>query len=94
MSTLIIWLGIWIVLGLLVGALGGMVARSEPPYGLAVDLVASLLTMIGIGLGDYYILPMMGFSGAVHFAAMVLEPLIGTVLVLWLLRVIKRRKGG
>jgi uncharacterized membrane protein YeaQ/YmgE (transglycosylase-associated protein family) len=94
MATIIIWLGIWIVLGLLVGALASVVVKSEPPYGLAVDIVASVLTMIVVGLVDYYILPLMGITGALRFAGTVLEPLIGAVLVLWLLRYVKRRRGG
>jgi len=94
MFGLVIWLVIWIVIGLLVGALASVVARSEPPYGLAVDIVASVLTMVVVGLGDYYILPLMGITGALRFAGTVLEPLVGAVLVLWLLRYIKRRRGG
>ena len=88
------WLVIWIVIGLLVGALASVVARSEPPYGLGVDIVASVLTMVVVGLGDYYVLPLLGITGAIRFAATVLEPLAGVVLVLWLLRYIKRRRGG
>jgi uncharacterized membrane protein YeaQ/YmgE (transglycosylase-associated protein family) len=94
MFGLVIWLVIWIVIGLLVGALASVVARSEPPYGLVVDIVASVLTMVVVGLGDYYILPLMGITGALRFAGTVLEPLMGAVLVLWLLRYIKRRRGG
>jgi uncharacterized membrane protein YeaQ/YmgE (transglycosylase-associated protein family) len=94
MLGLVIWLVIWIVIGLLVGALASVVARSEPPYGLAVDIVASVLAMVGVGLGDYYILPLLGITGTMRFAVTVLEPLTGAVLVLWLLRYIKRRRGG
>jgi uncharacterized membrane protein YeaQ/YmgE (transglycosylase-associated protein family) len=94
MFGLVIWMVIWIVLGLLVGALAGIVARSQPPYGLVVDVVASVLTMVAVGLGDYYVLPLMGITGPLRFAATILEPLISAVLVLWLLRVIKRRRGA
>lgn len=94
MFGLIIWLGIWIVVGLLVGALASSVAKSEPPYGLTVDIVASVLMMIVVGLGDYYVLPLLGITGVIRFVATILEPLASTVLVLWLLRVIKRRRGG
>lgn len=94
MFGLVMWLVIWIVIGLLVGALASVVAKSEPPYGLAVDIVASVLAMVVVGLGDYYILPLLGITGAIRFAATVLEPLVGAALVLWLLRYIKRRRGG
>ena len=94
MLGLVMWLVIWIVIGLLVGALASVVARSEPPYGLAVDIVASVLSMVIIGLGDIYILPLIlpGLGGAVLTVAAILEPLAGVILVLWLLREIKRRR--
>ena len=94
MSALVIWLVIWIVVGLLVGALAGIVAKSEPPYGLTVDIIASVLTMVIVGLGDYYILPLVRITSVVRFIVMVLEPLCGVVLVLWLLRVVRRRREG
>ncbi len=94
MSVLIIYFIIWILLGLLVGALTGIVTGGEPPYGLAVDLGAGVFTMIGVGLLDYFLLPLMGFEGPIQFIAMIAEPLIGAALVLWLLRVIKRRREG
>ena len=90
----IIMLGVWIVMGLLVGALASVVSRSAPPYGLAVDVVASVLATVVVGLLDYTILPALGITGALLFAAMILEPLVGAVLVLWLLRAIKRRREG
>jgi len=91
---MLIWLIIWIAVGLLAGALAGAVAKGEPPYGLAVDIVASVLTMIVVGLGDYYILLLVGITGVAKFVFMIFEPLGSVVLVLWLLRVIKRRRGG
>jgi len=93
MFSLIIWFVIWIVLGLLAGALASLVVKGEPPYGLAVDIIASVLTMVIVGLADYYILPLMGIKGAMNFGITILEPLISVVLVLWLLRVIKRKRG-
>jgi uncharacterized membrane protein YeaQ/YmgE (transglycosylase-associated protein family) len=83
----------WVVIGLLVGALASIVVKGEPPYGLGVDIVASVLTMVLVGLGDYYVLPLMGITGGLRFAITILEPLISAVLVLWLLRVVKRRRG-
>ncbi|MBN1889642.1 MAG: hypothetical protein JW850_16720 [Thermoflexales bacterium] len=94
MSSIVIWLVIWLVLGLLVGALASLVTKAQPPYGQVVDIIAAVLTMILVGLGDYFVLPMVGIRGALAFATMVLEPFISTVLVLWLLRIIKRRQAG
>jgi len=94
MLAIIIWFIIWVVLGLLVGALASVVTKSEPPYGLTIDIVASVLTMVIVGLFDFYVLPLIGITGALHFAAAILEPLVGAVLILWLLRVIKRRRSS
>jgi len=92
MSSLIVWLVIWVIVGLLVGSLASIVTKSAPPYGLLVDIIASVLSMVIVGLGDIYILPLIGIEGAVLTAAAILEPLFGVILVLWLLRVIKRRR--
>lgn len=91
---LIIWLVIWIVSGLLVGALASLVTKGKPPYGLAVDLIASLLTTVAVGLVDFYLLPRMGITGLMRSLASLFDPLGAAVLVLWLLRVVKRRRGG
>ena len=94
MSSIVIWFIIWVVVGLLVGALASIVTKNEPPYGLAIDVVVSVLTMVVVGLGDYYILPLIGITGVIHFLATILEPLLATIFVLWLLRVIKRRRSS
>jgi uncharacterized membrane protein YeaQ/YmgE (transglycosylase-associated protein family) len=90
-SVLLTYLIVWILLGLLVGALAELAGSGEPQYGLAVDVGASVLTMVVVGLADYALLPLMGYEGTLRFIAMVAEPLITVVIVLWLLRIIKRR---
>jgi uncharacterized membrane protein YeaQ/YmgE (transglycosylase-associated protein family) len=94
MPVLIIWLIIWVVAGLLIGALASLVVQGEPPYGLAVDIIVSIAATVAIGLLDYFIIPLMGFTNWIRLLAMLTEPLIGAGLVLWLLRVIKRRSGA
>jgi uncharacterized membrane protein YeaQ/YmgE (transglycosylase-associated protein family) len=91
MSVPVIYLIVWILIGLLVGASASLVG-SAPPYGVGVDLGAAVLTMIAVGLLDYFILPLMGYKGTIRFVAMIAEPLIGAVIVLWLLRIIRRRR--
>jgi hypothetical protein len=91
MSVLVIYSIIWVALGLLVGALASLFG-SSPPYGIGIDLAAAVLTMIAIGLLDYAILPLMGYTGLIRLVAMIAEPFIGAVAALWLLRFIKRRR--
>jgi uncharacterized membrane protein YeaQ/YmgE (transglycosylase-associated protein family) len=93
MPGIVIWLGIWILLGLLVGALASLVLAGDPPYGLEVDILVSVATMIVVGLGDYYLLSLMDISSSIRFLIAILEPLTSAMLVVWLLRVIKRRRG-
>jgi uncharacterized membrane protein YeaQ/YmgE (transglycosylase-associated protein family) len=92
MTVLAIYLVIWGLLGLLVGALAGIVSQGAPPFGLGTDIAVSVLTMAGVGLLDYAVLPLMGYKGRLRFIAAVVEPLIGAILVLWLLRIIRRRR--
>jgi len=92
MSVLVIYLILWVLVGLLVGALASLVG-SAPPYGMAIDLVVAVLTVVGVGLLDYAILPLLGYTGPLRLVAMVGEPIIGAIAVLWLLRVIKHRRG-
>jgi uncharacterized membrane protein YeaQ/YmgE (transglycosylase-associated protein family) len=94
MSSIVIWFIIWIVIGLLVGALASLVAKGAPPYGQGVDIIAAVLAMVIVGLGDYFILPLVGIKGALAFVTQILEPLVGAIIVLWLLRFIKHRRAG
>ena len=91
---LFVWFVIWVVLGLIVGVLASVVTKSEPPYGIAVDVIASVLTMVIVGLGDYFVMPLLGIEGGFASAVTILEPLISVFIVLWLLRFIKRRRQG
>ena len=92
MSVLVIYLVIWVVLGLMVGALAGLIGGGSSPYGLGVDIGLSVVTMIGVGMLDYVIMPLLGYDGILRFIAMMGEPLITAVIALWVLRVVKRRR--
>ena len=92
MSVMAIYLVVWILVGLLVGAAASLIGGA-PPFGLGVDLAAAVLTMIGVALLDYALLPLLGYTGPLRLIAMVGEPLIGAVAVVWLLRLVKRRRG-
>ncbi|HDQ73465.1 MAG TPA: hypothetical protein ENN19_15425 [Chloroflexi bacterium] len=93
MSALGIWFVIWVLIGVVAGALASVVSSEEPPYGLAVDVVVAVLATVVTGLIDYYVLRAVEIGGTIAFVIMVLEPLFGAAIFLWLLRVIKRRRG-
>jgi len=62
MSVLVINLIVWVLIGLLVGALASLIGGS-PPYGVGVGLAAAVATMVAIGVLDYFILPLLGYTG-------------------------------
>jgi len=90
--SLVILFVIWIVLGLAIGYWAGSLFKGARPYGLNGDLIISVLTVILVGLGDWYLVPMM-FSGIgplwVFIAALV-EPTLSALIVLWLVRYFKK----
>ncbi|MBU0493980.1 MAG: hypothetical protein KKA73_30140 [Chloroflexi bacterium] len=92
-GALIVMFVVWIVVGALAGWLVPLLAKSKPPYGLAADLIVSIVVMIVIGLGDWFIIPAMfpQFDGLIKFVAAILEPLTGVLIALWLMRWWKKR---
>jgi len=82
-----------ILIGLLVGALSGLL-DGPPPHGAAADLGATLLATVAVGLLDYDILPLLGYRGTLRFVAKLVEPPIGAAIAIWLLRRITRWKGA
>ena len=88
---LVILFIIWIVMGLAVGYYATGIFKGARPYGLNGDLIAALLAVIAVGLGDWYLVPLW-FSGRLMvFLAAIFEPLISALIVLWLMRYIKNR---
>jgi uncharacterized membrane protein YeaQ/YmgE (transglycosylase-associated protein family) len=93
MSALGIWFVIWTLIGVVAGALASIVRSESPPYGLAADIAVAVLATVVTGVIDYYVLRAVEIGGTVAVVITVLEPLFGAVIFLWLLRVIKRRRG-
>ncbi len=81
---------ILVIVGVLTGWLAPMLFKSKPPYGLGVDIAASVLCMVVLGVPEWlWILPAfgMGFeSGWLRLAAAVGDPFVLALIVLWLLR--------
>jgi uncharacterized membrane protein YeaQ/YmgE (transglycosylase-associated protein family) len=74
------------VVGLLMGWLAGLIWRSDRPYGLLGDLGISLLTTFAVGLMDWFLIPALGFSNNLKYMGVAIEPAIGALLVLWIVR--------
>ncbi len=74
------------VLGALIGWLADKIFKGDRPRGLQGDLIAGILSTVVVGLMDWFVIPAMGFSQTMMIAGVVLEPALGALGVLWLMR--------
>ena len=72
--------------GLLIGALAGLIWKENRPIGVAGDYIASILSAIIMGMVDWYLIPRMGFSSTIRWLGVVLEPPAASLIVLWIIR--------
>jgi uncharacterized membrane protein YeaQ/YmgE (transglycosylase-associated protein family) len=79
-----------IVVGLVVGWLAGSIWKNKRPIGLRGDYIASVITAVAIGLMDWTVIPAMGFSDTLRNLGVAIEPALGALLVLWIIRAAKR----
>jgi uncharacterized membrane protein YeaQ/YmgE (transglycosylase-associated protein family) len=79
-----------IVVGLMVGWLAGLIWKGVRPIGVQGDYIAAIITAIVIGFMDWYVIPAMGFSESLRNLGVALEPFLGALLVLWIIRLAKR----
>lgn len=79
-----------IVVGLIVGWLAGPIWKYKRPIGLRGDYIASVITTVAVGLMDWYVIPAMGFSITMKNLGVAIEPALGALLVLWIIRMAKR----
>jgi uncharacterized membrane protein YeaQ/YmgE (transglycosylase-associated protein family) len=79
-----------IVVGLLMGWVAGFIWKGNRPIGVQGDYIASVITAIVIGLIDWFVIPAMGFSDSLRNLGVALEPAIGALIVLWIIRAAKK----
>ena len=79
-----------IVVGLIVGWLAGPIWKNKRPIGVRGDYIAAVITAVAVGLMDWYVIPAMGFSITLRNLGVALEPALGSLLVLWIIRLAKR----
>jgi uncharacterized membrane protein YeaQ/YmgE (transglycosylase-associated protein family) len=81
---------ILIATGALTGWLAPAVVNSRRPYGLGGDLVASVVTLLVLGLVEWlWILPALRITGTFAVLFAIGDPFAGALVVLWLMRKIK-----
>lgn len=91
---IILWLGIWIVLGVGVGVIPGLVLPKAPPYGREGDIVFAVATTVIWGLLFHYLLLGMDVPNFAVIVVKIVEPVTTAGVVLWLLRLLQRWKSG
>ncbi len=79
-----------IVVGLIAGWLAGLIWKNKRPIGVRGDYIAAIVTAIAVGLMDWYVIPAMGFSNTMRNLGVAMEPVLGALLVLWIIRAAKR----
>jgi uncharacterized membrane protein YeaQ/YmgE (transglycosylase-associated protein family) len=79
-----------IVVGLLMGWVAGFIWKNKRPIGVQGDYMAAVITAIVVGLIDWFVIPAMGFSDNLRNLGVALEPAIGALLVLWIIRAAKK----
>ena len=83
---IIILLAAMVVVGLIIGALAGPIWKDNRPIGVQGDYIASVISTVVIGLLDWYVIPAMGFSDTLKYLGVALEPALGALIVLWIIR--------
>lgn len=77
-------------IGSFVGWLAGPIWKNRRPIGVRGDYTAAIIAATAIGLLDWYVIPAMGFSENLRNIAIVTEPALGALIVLWIIRLAKR----
>ena len=94
MVALIVLFIAWVVGAGLIGWLVPSLFKSEPPYGLGVDILASVIPAVVLGLLEWLwllaaIYPVIPLTGGWKLAAAIGDPLGLALVVLWVLRRLK-----
>lgn len=88
---IIILIAAMVVVGVIVGALAGPIWKGERPIGVTGDYLAAIVTTVAVGLIDWFVIPAMNFSDTMKYLGVALEPPLGALLVLWIIRRAKAR---
>jgi uncharacterized membrane protein YeaQ/YmgE (transglycosylase-associated protein family) len=75
-----------VVVGLLIGALAGVIWKDNRPIGVRGDYIAAVIAAVVTGLLDWYVIPAMGFSDTLKYIGILTEPPLVALAVLWVIR--------
>ena len=87
---IVILVAAMIVVGLIAGWLAGPIWKDNRPIGVQGDYTAAIITAVVVGLMDWFVIPAMGFSDSLRNLGVAMEPFLGALLVLWIIRRAKK----
>jgi len=79
-----------IVVGLIIGALAGIIWKDNRPIGVQGDYIVAVISAVVMGLIDWYLIPALGFSDFIRNLGVISEPPLTALLVLWIIRKAKQ----
>ena len=89
MDILLVIIGM-VVVGLIMGAVAGLIWKDNRPYGARGDYIISVITCVIVGLIDWYVIPALGFNDTIKIIGIFFEPPLSALLVLWIIRKAKQ----
>jgi uncharacterized membrane protein YeaQ/YmgE (transglycosylase-associated protein family) len=87
---IVILVVVMLVVGLIMGWIGGLIWKDKRPIGVAGDYIAAVITAVAVGLIDWFVIPAMGFSNTMKYLGVAIEPAVGALLVLWVIRLARK----
>jgi uncharacterized membrane protein YeaQ/YmgE (transglycosylase-associated protein family) len=75
-----------VVVGLIMGWVAGLIWKDNRPIGVRGDYIWSVVAAVAVGLMDWFVIPAMGFSDTLKYFGVALEPALGALIVLWIIR--------
>jgi uncharacterized membrane protein YeaQ/YmgE (transglycosylase-associated protein family) len=90
MMEIVILIVAMLAVGMIVGWLAGLIWKNKRPIGVNGDYIAAVITALVIGLMDWFVIPAMGFSNTMKYLGVAMEPALGALIVLWIIRIAKK----
>lgn len=88
---LVILLAAMVVIGLVMGAVAGLIWKDNRPIGVRGDYIVSVITTILVGLFWWYFIPsLITISDTLKWLGVALDPPGLALVVLWVIRRVKR----
>ncbi|MGW8249309.1 MAG: hypothetical protein ACWGO1_01605 [Anaerolineales bacterium] len=87
---IILLIAAMVIIGLVIGFIAGLIWKDNRPIGVRGDYLVAVIIAVIVGLIDWFVIPALGFSTTMRNLGLAVEPALGALLVLWLIRVAKK----